>query len=131
MASDSDNIGSYPAPGTAPVAAKLLRLHLSERDRYHGKPLYEAIVEKCRELHIAGATVFRGLEGYGATSELHKSHLLTHDLPITISIVDSAENVARLLPVVEEMMDTALIAMNDVQVTRIQRSHRAAGPPVK
>jgi PII-like signaling protein len=127
MASGSGNIGSYPDAGTAPVAAKLLRLHLSERDRYRGKPLYEAIVEKCRELHIAGATVFRGMEGYGASSELHKSRLLTHDLPIMITVVDSAENIARLLPVVEEMMDTALIAMNDVQVTRIRRSRVAAG----
>jgi PII-like signaling protein len=131
MASDSGNLGSDPAAGTAPVAAKLLRLHLSEGDRYRGKPLYEAIVEKCRELHIAGATVFRGKEGYGASSELHKSDLLTHDLPIMITVVDLAGNIARLLPVVEEMMDTALIAMNDVQVTRIQRSRRAAGSPGK
>lgn len=128
MASDSENIGSNPSvTGTAPAAAKLLRLHLSERDRYHGKPLYEAIVEKCRELHIAGATVFRGMEGYGATTELHKSHLFSHESPITVHIVDSAEKIARLVPVLEEMIDTALIAMNDVEVTRIQRSRPAAG----
>jgi PII-like signaling protein len=127
MASERDDIGSCAAAGTAPVPAKLLRLHLSERDRYRGKPLYEAIVDKCRELHIAGATVFRGVEGYGASAELHKSHFLTHDLPIMITVVDSAENITRLLPVVQEMMSTALIAMNDVQVTRIQRSHRTTG----
>ena len=67
------------------------------------KPLYEAIVEKCRELKIAGATVYRGLEGYGDTAEIHRSHILTHDLPIVIQIVDSAENIQRLLPVVEEV----------------------------
>ena len=105
-----------------PTPAKILRLHFSEHDRYRGKPLYEAVVEKCRELHIAGATVYRGLEGYGETAEMHKSHLLTHDLPIVVSIVDSAENVARLLPVVEEMMDKGLIAMSDVEMIRIQRS---------
>ncbi|MGA2434780.1 MAG: DUF190 domain-containing protein [Bryobacteraceae bacterium] len=105
-----------------PTPGKILRLHFSEHDRYRGKPLYEAIVEKCRELHIAGATVYRGLEGYGETAEVHRSHLLTHDLPIVVSIVDSAENVARLLPVVEEMMDKGLIAMSDVEVIRIQRS---------
>jgi len=105
-----------------PTPAKILRLHFSEHDRYRGKPLYEAVVEKCRELHIAGATVYRGLEGYGETAEMHRSHLLTHDLPIVVSIVDSAENVARLLPVVEEMMDKGLIAMSDVEMIRIQRS---------
>jgi PII-like signaling protein len=105
-----------------PTPAKILRLHFSEHDRYRGKPLYEAVVEKCRELHIAGATVYRGLEGYGETAEMHRSHLLTHDLPIVVSIVDSVENVARLLPVVEEMMDKGLIAMSDVEMIRIQRS---------
>src|SRR5215467_10419089 len=98
--------------------AKLLRLHLSEHDRYGGKALYEAIVEKCRELKIAGATVFRGLEGYGDTAEIHRSHLLNHDLPIVVQIVDSEENISRLVPVLEEMMDTGLIAISDVTVTR-------------
>jgi PII-like signaling protein len=106
----------------APMPAKILRLHFTEHDRYRGKPLYEAVIEKCRDLHIAGATVYRGLEGYGETAEVHRSHLLTHDLPIVVSIVDSAENIARLLPVVEEMMDKGLIAMSDVEVIRIQRS---------
>ena len=55
-------------------AARLLRIHISESDRYEGKPLYEAIVQKCRELNIAGATVFRGLEGYGETAEMHRAH---------------------------------------------------------
>lgn len=83
--------------------AKLLRLHFTERDRHHGKPLYEAIVEKCLELKIAGATVFRGLEGYGDTAEIHRSHILTHDLPIVVQIVDSEESVQRLLPLVDDM----------------------------
>ena len=105
-----------------PTPAKILRLHFSEHDRYRGKPLYEAVVEKCRELHIAGATVYRALEGYGETAEVHRSHMLTHDLPIVVSIVDVAENIARLLPAVEEMMDKGLIAMSDVEMIRIQRS---------
>ncbi len=105
-----------------PTQAKILRLHFSEHDRYRGKPLYEAVVDKCRELHIAGATVYRGLEGYGETAEVHRSHLLTHDLPIVVCIVDSAENIARLLPEVEDMMDKGLIAMSDVEMIRIQRS---------
>jgi len=102
--------------------AKLLRLHFTERDRYQGKPLYEAILQKCRELNIAGATVFRGLEGYGDTAEIHRSHILTHDLPIAIQIVDSGDNIQRLLPVVEEMMDKGLIAISDVNIMRIQKA---------
>ena len=106
--------------------AKLMRLHFSEHHRYKGKPLYEAIVQKCLELKIAGTTVLRGLEGYGGMAQIHRSHLLTHDLPIVITIVDSAENIERLAPIVEEMMDTGLIAVSDVQIKRIQKSKAAA-----
>ncbi len=106
----------------APTRAKMLRLHISEHDKYRGRPLYEAVIDKCRELHIAGATVYRGLEGYGETAEVHRARLITHDLPVNVSIIDTAENIARLLPFVEEMMDTGLIAMNDVEVIRIKRS---------
>jgi hypothetical protein len=103
-----------------------MRLHISERHRYKGRPLYEAIVEKCLELKIAGATVLRGLEGYGEKAQIHRSHLLTHDLPVIITIVDSAENIDRLAPMVEEMMETGLIAVSDVQIRRIQKSKVAA-----
>jgi len=108
-------------------AANLMRLHFSEHDRYKGKPLYEAIIEKCCELKIAGATVFRGLEGYGETAEIHRRHLLSHDLPIVINIVDSAENIERLTSVVEEMMDTGLIAVSGVQIRRIQKKRVTEG----
>jgi len=101
--------------------AKLLRLHFSENDKYQGKPLYEAVVEKCRELSIAGATVFRGLEGYGESAEIHSHHLVGHDQPIVVTIVDSEENIRRLLPVVEEMLDTGLIAISDVEAARITK----------
>src|SRR5580700_6972451 len=104
--------------------AKLLRLHFTERDRYDGKPLYEAIVEKCRELKIAGATVFRGLEGYGDTAEIHRSHVIGQDLPIVVQIVDTAENIQRLLPVVEDMMDKGLIAISNVDIVRVQKTVR-------
>ena len=106
--------------------AKLMRLHISERHRYKGRPLYEAIIEKCLELKIAGATVLRGFEGYGEMAQIHRSHLLTHDLPIVVTIVDSAENIDRLTPRVEEMMETGLIAVSDVQIRRIQKSKVAA-----
>ena len=80
--------------------AKLMRLHFSEHHLYKGKPLYEAIVQKCLELKIAGTTVLRGLEGYGGMAQIHRSHILTHDLPIVVTIVDSAENIDRLAPIV-------------------------------
>ena len=101
--------------------ARLLRIHISESDRYGGKQLYEAIVHKCREMKIAGATVFRGLEGYGETAEMHKHRLTRHDQPILISIIDSAENLARLVPMVEEMMDTGLMAISDVRMVHVQK----------
>jgi uncharacterized protein len=105
--------------------AKLLRLHFTERDRYQGKPLHEAVIEKCLELKIAGATVFRGLEGYGDTAEIHRSHLVRHDLPIVVQIVDGAESIQRLVPILEEMMDKGLIAISDVSVIRIQKTRGA------
>jgi uncharacterized protein len=102
--------------------ARLLRIHISEGDRFQGKPLYEAIVARCREMKIAGATVFRGLEGYGESAAMHKSHLARRDQPILISIVDTAENIGLLIPVVEEMMDTGLMAVSEVRVVRVQKS---------
>ena len=106
--------------------AKLLRMHFSEHDKHRGKPLYEAIVQKCRELSVAGATVFKGVEGYGESAEIHRHHLVTHDQPIVVTIIDSEENIRRLLPVVEEMVDTGLIAMSDVEAARIAKN--TAGP---
>jgi PII-like signaling protein len=103
--------------------AKLLRIHISENDRYRGKLLYQAIVDKCRELRIAGATVFRGLEGYGETAEIHRSHLMRRDRPILISIVDTAENLDRLVPAVEEMVDTGVLAVSAVKAIRVQKVH--------
>jgi PII-like signaling protein len=111
---------SYPA--------KLLRIHISEADQFQGKPLYEAIVAKCRELKIAGATVLRGLEGYGETAEIHKAHLTRRDdRPILITIVDTRENLDRLMPVVEEMMHTGLMAASEVEVIRVQKKALAQG----
>jgi uncharacterized protein len=100
--------------------AKMLRIHFGEDDKWHGKPLYEAIVMRCRELDIAGATVFRGIEGYGASSLIHKQHLfrLSSDSPIMVSVVDTEEKIKDLLPVLDEMVNEGLIAMSDVEVIR-------------
>jgi len=99
--------------------AKMLRIHFGEDDKWHGKPLYQAIVEKCRELDIAGATVYRGIEGYGASTLIHKAHLLrSSDRPIMVSVVDTHGNVNKLLPVLEQMVNDGLIAMSDVEVIK-------------
>jgi uncharacterized protein len=101
--------------------AQLLRLHFSESDRYQGRLLYEAVVERAKELGIAGATVIRGLEGYGETAAIHRKHLLRHDQPVVVTIVDTAENMARLIPELEAMMDTGLMATSEVDYIRIER----------
>lgn len=100
--------------------AKLLRIHFGEDDRYKGKPLFQAIVEKARELDLAGATVYRGIEGYGASTLIRKSRLLTFspDAPITVTIVDTEENIRRLLPFLDTVVDEGLIAISEVEVVR-------------
>ena len=104
-----------------PLPGKLLQVYASESDRYAGEALCVAIVQKCRDLGIAGATVLRGVEGYGESAALHKDHLLRHDRPVTISIVDTAENLARLMPVLGEMMDAGTMAVSDVTMIRVRK----------
>ena len=99
--------------------AKMLRIHFGEDDKWQEKPLYEAIVIKCRELDIAGATVFRGIEGYGASSLIHKQHFLrSSDRPIMVSVVDTEEKIKSLIPALDEMVGEGLIAMSEVEVIR-------------
>ncbi|HEV3305508.1 MAG TPA: DUF190 domain-containing protein [Candidatus Sulfotelmatobacter sp.] len=85
------------------------------------KPLHHAIIEKCRELDIAGATVFRGIEGYGASTLIHRSHLLSFssDAPIMVSVIDSEDKVQELIPFLDQMVDEGgLIAMSEVEVIK-------------
>jgi len=100
--------------------AKMLRIYFGEDDKWKNKPLYRAIVEKCRELDIAGATVLRGIAGYGASTLIHRSHLLSfsHDAPLMVSVVDSEEKIKKLLPFLDEMVDEGLIAMSEVEVVK-------------
>lgn len=104
----------------SPQPGKILRVHVSESDSYRGQPLFEAIIARCRELKIAGATVFRGLEGYGESAELHRAHLGRHDQPIVIVIVDTQENLDRLVPEIEQMLDTGVLAISEVEMIRVQ-----------
>ena len=100
--------------------AKMLRIHFGEDDKWNGKPLYRAIVEKCRELDIAGATVFRGIEGYGASTLIHRKHLLSFssDAPLMVSVIDSDEKIQKLLPHLDEMVKEGLIAVSEVEVIK-------------
>jgi PII-like signaling protein len=109
--------------------AKMLRIHFGEDDKWHGRPLYEAIVMKCRELDIAGASVFRGIEGYGASSLIHKKHLLrSSDRPIMVSVIDTEQNVNKLLPALDEMVDEGLIVMSEVEVIRYVHEEGVRSP---
>jgi uncharacterized protein len=100
--------------------AKMLRIHFGEDDKWQGKKLYQAIVEKCRELDIAGATVYRGIEGYGASTLIHRPHLFSFssDAPIMVSIVDTDEKIQKLIPTLDQMVDEGLIAISDVEVIK-------------
>ena len=103
-------------------SGKLLELHMAEGDRYESKLLYEAIVARCRELSICGVTVFRGLEGYGPTAEIHRSRLLSKDQPIVILIVEQASVLEKALPTLTDMMGARLTVISDVQMKRVQKS---------
>jgi PII-like signaling protein len=101
-----------------PEDGVLLRVFLGESDRWHGRPLYEAIVLKARELHLAGATVLRGPMGFGAHSRLHTAKVLrlSEDLPVVIEIVDSREKIDELLPHIDEMVREGLVTLENVRV---------------
>jgi PII-like signaling protein len=96
----------------------LLRVFIGESDRCEGKPLYEAIVQRARELGLAGATVLRGAEGFGAHSVVHKAKMLemSSDLPIVVEIVDTSEKVSALLPHLDQMVGEGMITMENVRV---------------
>jgi len=110
--------------------AKMLRIYFGENDKWKDKPLYRAIVEKCRELDIAGATVLRGIAGYGASSLIHRTHVLSfsHDAPVMVSVVDSDEKIQKLIPFLDEAVDQGLIAVSEVEVIKYvhQNGARAA-----
>lgn len=89
---------------------------MNERDQYQGKPLYEALVARCQELNLAGATAFRALEGFGESSELHRTHLFGSDQPIIITVVETPEKAREALPVLQAMMPSGVIAVTDVEV---------------
>ena len=101
-----------------PEESELLRIFIGELDKYHGKPLYEAIVEEARKQNLGGATVFRGILGYGAHSRMHTAKILrlSEDLPIIIEIVDSTEKIEAFLPDLDQMMEEGLVTVERAKV---------------
>ncbi len=111
-----------------PKDAVLLRIFFGEADKYQGRPLYEAIVMKARELHLAGATVLRGPMGFGHSSRVHTAKILrlSEDLPIIIEIVDAEEKIDAFLPVLDQMMGSGLVTLEKVKVLQYGKPPTAA-----
>ena len=101
-----------------PREAQLLRIFIGESDKYNGKPLYEAIVTRARELSMAGATVLRGILGFGAHSRIHSAKILrlSEDLPLVIEIVDTPERIQAFLPEVDKMIKEGLVTLENIKV---------------
>ncbi|MEN6457602.1 MAG: DUF190 domain-containing protein [Thermoguttaceae bacterium] len=107
-----------------PEEAELLRLFIGESDRYQGKPLYEAVVLHARKRGMAGATVLRGIMGYGADSHMHTAKILrlSEDLPIIVEIVDTPDRIAELLPELDAMMNEGLMTLERARVIVYRQS---------
>ena len=114
-----------------PKDAVLLRIYIGESDRWQHKPLYEAIVLKAREAHLAGATVLRGPMGFGKASRLHTAKILrlSTDLPLLIEIVDSEAAIQAFLPALDEMVGGGLVTLERVQVVHYRSGPGQTEPP--
>jgi len=105
--------------------AQLMRVFLGEADRWHEERLYDAIIKRLRMMEIAGATVYRGIDGYGAKGHAHKQSFLhlSRDLPVMISVIDTPEKIAQATAAVEEMLEDGLIVLSDVEMVRMVHKH--------
>lgn len=101
-----------------PEQAEVIRIFIGEADKHNGKPLYEVIVSEARRRGMAGATVLRGIMGFGANSHLHTSKILrlSEDLPIVIEIIDHPESIQEFLPWLDEVVDDGMVVIEDVRV---------------
>jgi len=110
-------------------SGKRLRVYIGESDSWHGRPLFQAIVEMARREGLAGATVVRGIEGFGAHSRIHTARVLrlSEGLPIVVDIVDSAERIERILPILDDMVSEGLVTISDVTV--VMYRHRDGDTP--
>jgi PII-like signaling protein len=104
--------------------AKLMRIFMGEADQFDGEPLYDAIVKRLRMMDIAGVTVYRGIMGYGLKGHTHKEGFLhlSHDLPVMVTVIDTAEKIGEAIQAIESMLHDGLIVTSDVDVVRIVHS---------
>ena len=107
-----------------PEEGSLLRIFIGESDTFKGGPLYEKIVLEARKLNLAGATVTKGMMGFGADSRMHTAKLLelSEDLPVIIELVDTGENINKLMPFLDGNVDEGLITLEDVKVVKYRHS---------
>src|SRR3954469_5706764 len=112
-----------------PENAVLLRIFIGESDKWQKQPLYEAIVLKARELHLAGATVLRGPMGFGKSSRIHTAKILrlSMDLPLVLEIVDSEEQINKFLPELDKMMGGGLVTLENVKALRYKSGCESGG----
>jgi PII-like signaling protein len=107
--------------------AKMLRIHIGANDTWEGEALHLALVKRFHQLDLAGATVYRGLEGYGATGRIHRQAVFrSGDEPITVVVVDSAEKIEKALPYLDQMIGSGLVAISDVDVIIYREAGAAA-----
>lgn len=111
---------ALPPPLKKESHAKMMRILFGEHDQWEGKPLYEALVEALRSNGIAGATVYRGILGYGANRRMHKDKTLTlsHDAPILITVVDTEERLRDFYPILDSMVQQGLVVLSDVEIIK-------------
>ncbi len=111
--------------------AKLLRVFIGEADKWHGEPLYDAIVKKLRMMDIDGATVYRGILGYGAKGHEHKQSFfhVSRDMPIMISVIDAPDKIAAASEAIEGMLEDGLIVVSDAEIVRLIRSQAVTEAP--
>lgn len=109
-------------------AGRMLRIYFGERDQWQGKPLHEAIVAKCLELGLSGATIFRGIEGYGSSTRVRRDRIwkFSRDAPMIATIIDTEPQIRKLLPHLDAMVGEGLISLSAVDVIRLSRSPRSA-----
>jgi uncharacterized protein len=107
----------------------LLRIFIGESDTWHGKPLYQAIVRRLRQDGLAGATVLRAIEGFGAKSHLHTARILrlSEDLPLVIEVIDTAERIESFLPILDEMVSDGLVTLERVDIVTYRAEREDGG----
>jgi uncharacterized protein len=108
--------------------ARMLRIHFTEADRWEGKSLHEAIIAKCRELELTEAIVYRGVEGFGASARIYHARSLSvsKNAPVMVSVIDTEEQIQRLLPHLDRMITGGLVASSPVHAIRYSRAKRSA-----